>query len=57
MSTNSKTSARLWFGACAIMAFVMVTLIYGVFDQLLALPWPPTLLGQWLPVFKMIPSV
>jgi hypothetical protein len=40
-----------------MMAAIMVTLIYGVFDQLLALPWPPTLLGDWFPAFKMIPSV
>jgi hypothetical protein len=40
------------------MAAIMTLLIYGVFDQLLALPWPPTLLGQWLPVLKAyIPSV
>jgi TctA family transporter len=42
---------------CIIMAGIMVTLIYGVFDQLLALPWPPTYLGDWFPAFKMIPSV
>ena len=35
----------------------MLTLIYVVFDQLLAIPWPPTLLGDWFPVLKMIPSV
>jgi TctA family transporter len=40
-----------------IMAAIMLTLIYVVFDQLLAIPWPPTLLGDWFPVFKMIPSV
>jgi hypothetical protein len=40
-----------------LMAAIMVTLIYGVFDQLLSLPWPPTLLGDWFPVFKKIPSV
>jgi len=40
-----------------IMAAVMLTLIYVVFDQLLAIPWPPSLLGDWLPAFKMIPSV
>src|SRR5262249_11804631 len=40
-----------------LMAVVMVTLIYGVFDQLLAIPWPPTLLGSWFPAFKVIPSV
>jgi TctA family transporter len=40
-----------------IMATVMMTLIYIVFDQLLAIPWPPTLLGDWFPIFKAIPSV
>jgi TctA family transporter len=42
---------------CILMAVIMVTLIYGVFDQLLSLPWPPTYLGDWFPAFKMIPSV
>jgi hypothetical protein len=42
---------------CILMAVIMVTLIYGVFDQLLSLPWPPTYLGNWFPAFKMIPSV
>jgi len=42
---------------CIIMAVIMVTLIYGVFDQLLSLPWPPTYLGDWFPAFKIIPSV
>jgi hypothetical protein len=41
----------------ALMAVVMVTLIYVVFDQLLTIPWPPTLLGTYFPVFKVIPSV
>jgi TctA family transporter len=41
----------------AIMAVIMMTLIYVVFDQLLAIPWPPTLLGQYFPAFKVIPSV
>src|ERR1700681_225256 len=40
-----------------IMAVIMLTLIYIVFDQLLAIPWPPTLLGDWFPVLKAIPSV
>jgi hypothetical protein len=41
----------------ALMAAVMTTLIYVVFDQLLNIPWPPTLLGTSFPVFKFIPSV
>jgi hypothetical protein len=28
-----------------------------VFDQLLAIPWPPTYVGDWFPVLHMIPSV
>jgi TctA family transporter len=41
----------------ALMAAVMTTLIYVVFDQLLNIPWPPTLLGTSFPVLKFIPSV
>ena len=41
----------------ALMAAVMTTLIYVVFDQLLNIPWPPTLLGTWFPALKFIPSV
>jgi TctA family transporter len=39
------------------MAATVVLLIYVVFDQLLAIPWPPTLLGVLFPVLKVIPSV
>jgi hypothetical protein len=39
------------------MAVCVVALIYIVFDQLLAIPWPPTLLGTFFPVLKVIPSV
>jgi len=39
------------------MAMVMLTLIYVVFDQLLAIPWPPTYFGDWFPALKVIPSV
>ena len=31
--------------------------VYVVFDQLLTIPWPPTLLGNLLPILKAIPSV
>jgi hypothetical protein len=40
-----------------LMAAIMVTIIYVVFDQLLAIPWPPTVLGDWFPSMKFIPSV
>jgi hypothetical protein len=39
------------------MAAAVVLLIYVVFDQLLAIPWPPTLLGAFFPILKAIPSV
>jgi TctA family transporter len=39
------------------MAACVVALIYVVFDQLLAIPWPPTLAGMLFPVLKIIPSV
>ena len=39
------------------MAACVVLLIYVVFDQLLAIPWPPTLLGLFFPALKFIPSV
>jgi hypothetical protein len=41
----------------ALMAVVMTLLIYVVFDQLLSIPWPSTLLGTLFPVLKFIPSV
>jgi TctA family transporter len=39
------------------MALSVVALIYVVFDQLLAIPWPPTLAGMLFPVLHAIPSV
>jgi TctA family transporter len=39
------------------MAAVMTLFIYGLFDQLLAIPWPPSYLGTLVPVLKSIPSV
>jgi hypothetical protein len=52
-----RLEGREKYRHCIIMAGIMVTLIYGVFDQLLSLPWPPTYLGDWFPAFKLIPSV
>jgi hypothetical protein len=40
------------------MAAVMCAFIYVLFDQLLAIPWPPTVLGDVVPALKgVIPSV
>jgi TctA family transporter len=42
----------LTYAACT------VALIYVMFDQVMAVPWPQTLIGQWFPVLKnVIPSV
>jgi TctA family transporter len=38
-------------------AAVLVVSIFVVFDQFMAIPWPPTLLGQLVPALKFIPSV
>jgi TctA family transporter len=35
----------------------MTLFIYFLFDQLLAIPWPPTYLGDFFPALKAIPSV
>jgi putative tricarboxylic transport membrane protein len=40
------------------MALVMTSFVYGLFDQLLSIPWPGSLLGELLPVLKdYVPSV
>jgi TctA family transporter len=38
-------------------ATVLVLGIYVVFDQVMSVPWPPTLLGTWFPALKFIPSL
>jgi hypothetical protein len=42
-----------------VIPYVVVLLlgIYIAFDQFMALPWPPTLLGTYFPALKVIPSV
>ncbi len=39
------------------MTVAMTLFVYAVFDRLLAIPWPPSLLGTLLPALKAIPSV
>jgi TctA family transporter len=38
-------------------AVVLVIFIWFAFDYFMALPWPSTLIGQWFPALKVIPSV
>jgi hypothetical protein len=40
-----------------IYASVLVIAITFVFEHIMHIPWPPTFLGQWFPVLKMIPSM
>jgi hypothetical protein len=40
------------------MALIVCIFVYGLFDQLLAIPWPGSMLGDWLPFLKdYVPSV
>ena len=40
------------------MAVVMTLFVYGLFDQLLSIPWPGSLLGELFPVLKdYVPSM
>ena len=34
-----------------------ILFIWFAFDYFMAVPWPPTLVGQWFPLLKAIPSV
>ena len=40
------------------MALIMTLFVYGLFDQLLSIPWPGSLLGEFFPVLKdYVPSM
>jgi TctA family transporter len=38
-------------------AAALVIFIWFTFDYVMSVPWPPTLIGQWFPATKAIPSV
>jgi hypothetical protein len=38
-------------------AVILVTAITLVFEMIMHVPWPPTLIGNWWPELKFIPSV
>ena len=52
-----RIEGRERWALTAPMAAAMTLFIYALFDQLLALPWPPTLAGTLLPELKVIPSL
>lgn len=39
------------------MAIGLTLFVYLVFDRMLTIPWPNTVLGHWLPALQAIPSV
>ena len=40
-----------------IYAIVLVFSISFVFDNVMSIPWPPTLIAQWFPALKFLPSI
>jgi TctA family transporter len=38
-------------------AAILVLFIYFAFHVIMAVPWPPSLIGTWFPALKVIPSV
>jgi hypothetical protein len=40
-----------------IYAMVLVFSISFVFDNVMSIPWPPTLIAQWFPQLKFLPSI
>jgi hypothetical protein len=38
-------------------AVVLLVAVSFVFDNVMSIPWPPTLIGQWFPDLKFIPSI
>ncbi len=39
------------------MAGGLTLFIFVVFDKFLRLPWPPTVLGEWVPALQVLPSI
>jgi hypothetical protein len=38
-------------------AIVLTFAVSFVFDNVMSIPWPPTLIGQWFPGLKFLPSI
>jgi hypothetical protein len=38
-------------------AIVLTWSVSFVFDNVMSIPWPPTLIGQWFPALKFLPSI
>ena len=38
-------------------AAVLMVSISLVFDYIMSIPWPPTLIAEWFPALKILPSI
>jgi TctA family transporter len=38
-------------------AIILMFAVSFVFDYIMSIPWPPTLIAQWWPALKMLPSI
>jgi intracellular septation protein A len=38
-------------------AFVLIVLITFIFDNVMAIPWPPSLIANLFPALKFLPSI
>ena len=53
-----RVEAREPWKIVLIYAAFMTVFIYAVFDQLLAIPWPQTVVGNLVPALKaVVPSM
>ena len=57
VAQNLPTEARERWTLVIPYAVILVLFIWLAFDYFMAVPWPPTFIGQWLPALKAIPSV
>lgn len=51
IEASERWTLVITYAACMV---VFVTL---VFDRIMKVPWPPSLLGEWIPALKVVPSL
>lgn len=53
-----RIEGRERWGLCLTLAVCVTALIYLVFDQIIHIPWPGSLMGQWFPGLAVhVPSM
>ncbi|SDW74326.1 tripartite tricarboxylate transporter permease [Roseicitreum antarcticum] len=53
MWAEGRENLKLILGQCVFLTAA----VYLIFDRLLTIPWPKTLLSEWIPALTIIPSV